>query len=246
MKRLILALILAAAPVMAQPAQSPNEVIQKLVPLKYVDSLTLRRLLTNFGVQIQSDDHTKVIALSGTRSSVMAAEDAIRQLDVPAAAEKDIELTVYFVVGSDQPNCGTRVADCLPGNPIPQDLQSTVTALKGTFPFKGYTLLDSLSLRSRSGVGAEASGQAGNNRFTIFTVRSASIDGDGNMIRLDHMHAGLRIPKPGGQGKMEYMDTGISTDIVDIKEGQKLVVGRSSLDGPEKALFLVLIAKIAN
>ncbi len=27
-------------------------------------------------------------------------------------------------------------------------------------------------------------------------------------------------------------------DVVDVKEGQKLVVWRSSLDGPEKALFL--------
>jgi hypothetical protein len=43
-----------------------------------------------------------------------------------------------------------------------------------------------------------------------------------------------------------YTDTGISTDVVDVKEGQKLVVGRSSLDGPEKALFLVLIAKVIN
>jgi hypothetical protein len=42
------------------------------------------------------------------------------------------------------------------------------------------------------------------------------------------------------------MDTGISTDIVDVKEGQKLVVGRSSLDGPEKAMFLILIAKVMN
>jgi hypothetical protein len=34
--------------------------------------------------------------------------------------------------------------------------------------------------------------------------------------------------------------------VVDIKEGQKLVVGRSSLEGPGKALFLVLIARIAQ
>ena len=64
------------------------------------------------------------------------------------------------------------------------------------------------------------------------------------MIRLDGLHAGLRIPHSDGTGKIAYTDTGISTDVVDVKEGQKLVVGRSSLDGPEKALFLVLIAKV--
>ncbi len=237
MKRLLLALVLIAAPVIAQPPQDPTEKIQKLVTLKYAEPAIVRRLLGNFGVDISWDDHSKVIALSGPRSRVTTAEDAIKQLDVPAAAQKDIELTIYFVVGSDQPN--------LAGNPIPQDLQSTVAALKSTFPFKGYVLLDVLSLRARSGVSADTTGQAGGNRFTQFRVRSASIDGDGSMIRLDGLRAGLRIPHSEG-GKTQYTDTGISTDIVDVKEGQKLVVGRSSLDGPEKALFLVLIAKVIN
>ena len=237
MKRLLLALVLVTAPVVAQTPQDPNERIQKLVTLKYADPSIVRRLLANFGVDIQSDDRMKVIAVSGPRNRVTTAEDAIKQLDVPAAAQKDIELTVYFVVGSDQPN--------LSGNPIPQDLQSTVAARKSTFPFKGYVLLDALSLRARSGVGADTTGQAAGNRYTTFRVRSASIDGDGTMIRLDGLHAGLRIPHSDG-GKVGYTDTGISTDVVDVKEGQKLVVGRSSLDGPEKALFLVLIAKIVN
>jgi hypothetical protein len=237
MKRLLLVLALIAAPVTAQPPQDANENIQKLVTLKYADPQVVRRLLANFGVQIQSEDRTKVIALSGLRNRVTTAEEAIKQLDVPSAAEKDIELTIYFVVGSDQPN--------LAGNPIPQDLQSTVAALKSTFPFKGYVLLDVLSLRARSGVGADTTGQAGGNRLTQFRIRSASIEGDGSMIRLDGLHAGLRIPHPDGS-KLQYIDTGISTDVVDVKEGQKLVVGRSSLDGPEKALFLVLIAKIIN
>lgn len=239
MKRLLLALVLAAAPVMAQtPGESPNDRIQKLVALKYADPQTVRRLLVNFGVDIQADDRMKVIALSGPRNKVTTAEDAIKQLDMPSAGQKDIELTVYFVVGSDQPN--------LPGNPIPTDLQSTVAALKSTFPFKGYVLLDALSLRARSGASADTTGQAGGNRYTQFRVRSASIDGDGTMIRLDGLHAGLRIPHSDGTGKIAYTDTGISTDVVDVKEGQKLVVGRSSLDGPEKALFLVLIAKVIN
>lgn len=222
---------------MAQAPQDPNENIKKLVTLKYVDPQSVRRLLANFGVEIQADDRMKVIALSGNRNRVTTAEDAIKQLDVPSAAQKDIELTVYFVVGSDQPN--------LAGNPIPQDLQSTVAALKSTFPFKGYVLLDVLSLRSRAGSGADTTGQLTGNRYTSFRVRSASLDGDGSVIRLDGLHAGLRIPHV-SEGKLQYVDTGISTDVVDVKEGQKLVVGRSSLDGPEKALFLVLIAKVIS
>ncbi|HEY2018958.1 MAG TPA: hypothetical protein VGH38_35880, partial [Bryobacteraceae bacterium] len=130
----------------------------------------------------------------------------------------------------------------------PSDLQSTVATLKNTFPFKNYVLLDALSLRSRSGVGAETSGQLSGSRLTLFRVRSASLEAEGSMIRLDGLHAGLRVPRatPGATTKVEYFDTGISTDVIDVKEGQKLVIGRSSLDGPEKPLFLILIAKIVN
>jgi hypothetical protein len=38
---------------------------------------------------------------------------------------------------------------------------------------------------------------------------------------------------------------GVSTQTVDVKEGQKLVIGRAST-GPGRALFLVLIAKVAQ
>jgi len=39
--------------------------------------------------------------------------------------------------------------------------------------------------------------------------------------------------------------SGVNTQVVDAKEGQKLVVGRAS-EGPGAALFLVLIARVAQ
>jgi hypothetical protein len=229
----LIACTLAALPLAAQT--NPDEQIQKLVTLKYVDPQSVQNLLNNFGVQIRTDQRLKVIALSGSRSHVITAEDAIKQLDVPSSAQKDIELTVYFVIGSDQN---------APGSPIPTDLQSTVATLKSTFPFKTYALLDALSLRSRAGVGASTSGVLAGNRITQFRVRSATLEGDS--IRLDQLNAGIRTPIQPKAGEMSYLDTGISTDVVDVKEGQKLVVGRSSVDGPDRALFLVLIAKVVD
>ncbi len=237
MKRMILALALIAMPALAQVGQDPTEKIQKLVTLRYADPQSVVNLLHNFGVDLQVDNRMKVIALSGPRNRVTTAEDAIKQLDVPSAGQKDIDLTVYFVVASDLSN--------VTGSPIPKELDSTVATLKGTFPFKNYVMLDVLSLRTRSGVNADASGQLSGGRITSFRVRSASLDGDGGMIRLDNLKAGLRVPI-GTAEKTQYIDTGIATDVVDVKEGQKLVVGRSSLNGPDTALFLVLIAKVAQ
>ena len=241
MKRWFFAVMLLALPCWAQFGDG----VQKLITLKYADPQAVVRLLQVFGLQMQVDNRMKVIALSGNKDRVSMAEEAIKQLDIPSATQKDIELTAYFVIASDSPTV-TNQPPNLSGNPIPQDLQSVVATLKNTFPFKTYLLLDVLALRTRSGMGAETSGQLAGNRLSVFKVGSASIDSDGSMIRLDRLHAGVRIPNRDKDGKLDYVDTGLTTDVVDVKEGQKLVVGRSSLDGPDKALFLILIAHVVN
>ena len=235
MKRWLLAVVLAAMPAMAQQANDP---IEKIVQLKHADTVTMRNLVRAFGVSVVDDHRLRVLIVSGPRSRVTTAEEAIKQLDVPSAAHKDIELTVYFVVGDDEaphPGLGT----------IPPDLQSTVSTLKGTFPFKAYHLLDTLTLRTRSGTRSSATGQLSGGRFTSFHVASASTEGDGTTIRLEGLHAGLRVPHTSA-GKTDFVDTGLTSEVISVKEGQKLVVGRSSLNGPSRALFLVLIAKIVN
>ena len=45
------------------------------------------------------------------------------------------------------------------------------------------------------------------------------------------------------QRSVEYINSGIDQDV-DVKEGQKVVVGRSSLEGPQQALFLILTARV--
>jgi hypothetical protein len=221
----------------AQQPPDPNERIQKLVTLKYIEPDILGTLLRDFGIDIRWDPRSRVVALAGRRANVMTAEDAIKQLDVSGSGQKNIEMTVYFVIAADQSN--------VTGTPIPGDLQSTVSTLKSTFPFKNYALLDTLSLRTRSGVGASTSGQFGG-RITYFRVGSATVESEGGSIRLNRLSAGLRNPVNGGQGKVEYVDTGVTTEVVDVKEGQKLVIGRSSLDGPSTAIFLVLLTKIVQ
>jgi hypothetical protein len=242
MKNLLAIVALAAAPLFvdcaaAQQPADPNERIQKLVTLKYIEPNVVTNLLRDFGVDIRWDPRSKVVALTGRRANVMTAEDAIKQLDVPNSAQKNLDMTVYFVIATDQSN--------VTGTPIPGDLQSTVSTLKSTFPFKNYALLDTLSLRTRSGVEASTSGQFGS-RMTYFRVGSATLESEGGSIRLNRLSAGLRNPVSGGQGKIEYVDTGVTTEVVDVKEGQKLVIGRSSLDGPSTAIFLVLVTKVVQ
>jgi hypothetical protein len=247
MKRMILCAVLLAAPVMAQtPAADAR--VNKLLTLKNAEPNSVAPMFNQWGVTIVPMSQLKTLSISGPADKVAAVEAAIKQLDV---APKTIELTVYFVVGGDQPN--------LMGGTVPQDLRDVITQLKGAFAFKDYKMLDALTLRTRAGSSADTSGilnAANPPRMSQFSIRNATVSEDGTTIRIDRMHAGLRIPYTRREGvgtdakgaanaqkSVEYINSGIDQDV-DVKEGQKVVVGRSSLEGPQQALFLILTAHV--
>lgn len=247
MKRVILGVLLLAAPLLAQP--KAEERTTKLITLRNTDPRAIQTLVSQFGVNVMANDQIKTMTISGTVNSVAAAEAIIKQLDV---APKTVELTVYFVVGSDQPN--------MMGGAVPPDLRDVIAQLKGAFSFKEYKMLDTLSLRTRVGSSAETSGilnAANPPKMSQFSIRNTSLSEDGTTIRIDRMHAGLRIPYTRREGltdakgavpmqkSVDYVNSGIDQDV-DVKEGQKVVVGRSSLEGPQQALFLVLTAHVVQ
>jgi hypothetical protein len=255
MKRLILAAMLLAAPLAAQPgaqqaAQTANpDKITKLVKLQFVEPRAINNIVSLYGVQITSNEPMKIMALYGKPPEIAAAEAAIKQLDVPP---KNVELTVFFVMGGDNPQS-------MVGAPaVPNDIRDVIAQLKNAFSYKEYRMLDTLALRTRTGSDAETSGILNSSsppKMSQFSIRNVTVGDDGT-IRIDHMHAGLRIPyrQQGAVSasitsvskdatKVEYVTTGIDQNV-DIKEGQKVVVGRSSLEGPDKALFLILTARV--
>jgi hypothetical protein len=247
MKRMILAAMLLAAPLAAQPAK--EERITKLVKLQYTEPHSITSILSTYGVTVNSNESMKVLTLNGFPAQVAAAETAIKQLDL---APKTVELTVFFVMGGDNPQQ-------MVGAPaVPADIRDVIAQLKSAFAYKEYRMLDTLTLRTRTGSDAETSGilNTGNPpKMSQFSIRNVTVGDDGT-IRIDHMHAGLRIPfrQQGAVSasitsvskdatKVEYVNSGIDQNV-DIKEGQKVVVGRSSLEGPDRALFLVLWARV--
>lgn len=239
MRRMILAALLLAAPLVAQ--QQKDEKITKMLHLQFTEPRAIVNLVSSYNVQIQFNDSMKVMMLNGLPANVAAAEAAVKLLDV---APKSVELTVYFVMGGDNPQQ-------MAGAPaVPADIRDVITQLKNAFTFKEYRMLDILTLRTRTGSDAETSGILNTGtppKMSQFSIRNVTVGEDG-VIRIDHMHAGLRIPYRTSTtatqpGKSEYVNSGIDQNV-DIKEGQKVVVGRSSLEGPERALFLILTAHV--
>lgn len=238
MKRAILLFVVAAMTGLAQektasPAESYTE---KLFVVKYADVYALRNLFKNFGAQVNADPTMRVLAVSGRRETVAAIEDAIKRLDVPSA-EKNIELTGYVLLASAQAS----------SQPEPPELGAVIRQMHSLFPYKSYRLLDVISLRTRDGGDAAVNGQlaplpAGPADFRpsySFNIGRAVVSAT-DAVRLVRL-SGLRLSVVVGPGRSNT----ISTDI-DLREGQKVVVGKASVNGAEEALVLVLSAKVVE
>jgi hypothetical protein len=254
MKRLLFALLLIALPLAAQqitkmedqkssaPTSSPR--IQKLFLLKYADPNHVANLLSVFNASVRPDAEMHALAVETVPGPTMGAiEEAIQRLDVPSAASKNIEMTAYLLIGNE--TAGTE-----PGA-MPKELDSVVTQLKNAFSFKNYRLLDILALRTRVGQRASTSSvgrpiQIGDKAAaptTQFRINSAGIGSDETTVRIDGLNLQSRIPVATGQGQFGYQDVGLQADV-DIKQGQKVVIGRVSV--AESALFVVLTAQVVN
>ena len=254
MKRLLFALLLIALPLAAQEAkkedqksntQPAGQRVQKLFLLKYADPGKVAELLRVFNATVSPNSDMHALAVETAIGPSMAAiEEAIQRLDVPSAASKNIEMTAYLLMGGE--GAGTE-----PGA-LPKELDSPMAQLKNAFPFKSYRLLDILALRTRVGQRASTSSvgrpmQVGTNvqsPITQFRINSAGIGSDETTIRVDGLNLGIRIPVRSGSGEQfSFQEVGLSADV-DIKQGQKVVIGRVSV--ADSALFVVLTAQVVN
>ena len=247
MKRFFLALLLMALPLAAQEEKKAEvpapQTVQKLFVLKYADPQDLSSLLRVFHANMVPNRDMRVLAVDAAPETMAAVEDAIKRLDVPSAAPTNVDLTVYLVVGHEGENPAGAV-------PVPKDLDGVVTQLKNAFAFKSYSLLDVLALRTRTGQQASSTSSGGAVQMpggstpavtTQLRLGNAGIASDGATIHINNLSASIKMPVSSGSG-FNYQDLGLQTDI-DIKEGQKVVVGRLGIS-KDQALFLVMTVKI--
>jgi phosphotransferase system IIB component len=182
-------------------------------------------------------DQLRAIAVTAEKDAMAVIEDAIKQLDVPSAAPKNIELTVNLIVGTD--------SESSIGNPVPKEMESVVAQLKGAFPFKNYRQVDLIEMRTRTGekVGTVSNGGTVNVTpgsgavQTNAHIQAVGLAQDGSTVRLDNV--ALTIHWPG-------VETGLALQAsVDVKEGQKAVLGRIGV-AHDQALFVVLTAHVVQ
>jgi hypothetical protein len=222
--------------------EEQKQEVKRIFEIKYADPYKLMEILRVFTGAIVPSSDLRVIAVNGTREAVAAVEDAIRRLDVPPPPAKNIELIAFLVLAAEQAS----------GKSVPPELESVITQLKSVFKYQGFQLLDTLVVRCRNRGPGSVNGVAAGSTQAMktlydFNFQSATITSDntGKTIRIDRLKLGARLPIMPTNSQLTYIDTGILTDI-DVREGQKVVVGKATVDGSNNALFLVVTAKVLD
>jgi hypothetical protein len=246
--KLRIAFIILAAVTSAsaqQPAQTlldstreaiaSGKAITKAVALQHPDSVD-GRVLDDIGLIVKRSGATWVI--TGTPERVATAEAILKQLDAapivrtPSAPRKSIQLTAYLIIASRNE---------IPGSPLPKDLESPVNQVASAFPYKSFNLLDSIDLRLLSGSfgsdvkGILPQGQAypHGGSYTLSVQRTDLVEETpANLIRISKLSLNLN-------------DVKVETDV-DMRENQKVVVGKANIDGSANALIVILTAKVVE
>ncbi len=245
MRRIGTAVLLALF--LALSVASGQNVTTRVFPLKYADVNQASQVLAAFGVPITADRNLKVLAVRGTPDLLDAIGEAIKRLDVPPSIPHNIEMTVYMMMAAMKDTSGIDV---------PKELDPVIKQMRLLFPYKEYRLVETALIRVRDGNGGSVSGMmpklSDSPASTTYSLRvgSAGVGSEtkDRAIRINNLRLDLKVPvrrRAGDNNDYFMSDAAISTDV-DIREGQKVVVGKAGLDGSEGALILVLTAKVLD
>lgn len=210
------------------------------------------------GVDCQGDARLRAVVLKGGASDVERVESKIRELDGMAnsPSAKDVELTTFVVAGSMEP---IKDSQEISG----ESLAPVVRQLRSIFPYKSYQILSTMLLRITQGAGPYRS--AGSLKWrpqNPDTDRSAlgyslsfgplSVSTDG-WISIAEVRFDTSVPLKSivvlknGATNTESANQSVQISTrVDLREGQKVVVGSTTIADLDVGLFLVVSARVTQ
>jgi hypothetical protein len=230
------------------------QVSQKVLKVEHVDVRRLRQIFQIFAVEIHADEELKVISVRGAPESVAALEASLERLDVPPPPAKNIDLRVYLL---------NAKAESAGASKVPSEIDDVVDQIRTIFPYGSFRLWETIQLRTRdahSGVAEgpkwvqgyvsdDAASVSGLHYEFGFISAKATPDDEGrHLVRLDGLQLEITGPprvvntEKGPQTRRPQI-AAIRTDI-DVRESQKVVVGKANIGSEEGALFLVVTASV--
>ncbi|MBI5084966.1 MAG: hypothetical protein HZB13_10275 [Acidobacteria bacterium] len=255
MRRLMMTVLALA---LAAGAQESPKWQQRVFDVKFADPQALAGLVRsscqNRETRVVENANLKAISVGTFNEADMrTAEELIKRYDVPSgpapAGNRNVELTAYLLLAAPKGESGEAV---------PADLDVVVRQIRNAFGYKDYRMLDSTVIRTREGTQVDTSGNVGAllpgafpSRYQM-NYRNAAVSATehGNLIRLDGFKFGMNVPVQVGLAKddrpqFQFSDIGFYTNL-DIREGQKVVVGKTKSGDTGGAFILVLTAKAVD
>jgi hypothetical protein len=234
----------AAAPGQAQNTETKN-LRKEIVKLKYVRAQDIQNVLFAYvgrdGRLTFNTNMPSVLSVSDTPENVEKILAAIREIDIKPA---DVLLTVQLVLGSEA-DAATDAE--LQNDPIVKDLRKLLR-------YKGYTFLDATLVRviNRERASVVLGPKA---EFEFALLPDVAGDAKAPIIKTEVklvqtvVKKSQAFTKPDGTEVMGATSTSHVTLIestLNIKSGERTVVGVSKLDGGDKGLILIISAKIVE
>ena len=251
MKKSLIVLVVAAfalsvaGPLFAQeasqekPGSKPQPLRKEVVQLKYLRADKVQNFIYTFlspGVgRVTQGPTDRTLVISDNAENVEQALQAVRKIDVKPA---DLQFTVQLVLGSEAAEPGK---ESFAGDPIIRELQNLLK-------YKAYTLLDASLLRAMDGADSEV--RIGDKADFEFWIRPKVVrDERASTIQMEVRLRQIRIaslPPNAVSSKPEYITTDLIGTTLNIKSGDKTVVGVSKLDGGDKGLILIISGKVVD
>lgn len=258
------ALMAQAPPATPAPQAPPTEpdpatlraMRSKVFVIQHRDPFRLQQSLDPLGsgtkgarMNWSKDEGFNTITVRDFPENLAAIEEAIKRLDVPSATQSipNVELHLQVLFASKSP---------MAEGGIPESLQSVIRVLKGTLPYRGYTIGAEFLHRSRiqsdqanasDGYGeVDASALADDRGKDVppLTVQwraqhgvSLEVQKEGPAVfRMRSFWLKLEEKTSSGYRTIAQIDTDLS-----LKEGEKVVVGTTVVKN--RGLIVVISAK---
>jgi hypothetical protein len=240
----VLAFIFAvAAPVFAEDAPQDKPAAKpalrtEIIRLKYFSStqmMSLARTYLSRDGQWTPGPDAKIMLVSDYPENVERLLQAIRQVDVKPA---DLQFTVQLVLGTaGETDQGTK--------PMPAN-DPIIRELSGLLKYTAYSLLDTSVMRAMDNSDTEV--RMGEKAEFEFWIKPKVVrDEKASLIQMEVRLRQIRIagtPPNATSSKVEYITTDLIGTTLNLKSGDKTVVGVSKLDGGGKGLILIISGKI--
>lgn len=229
-----------AAPAAQEQKAEAKGLRQEIVKLRYVRAQDIQNLLFPYRspqgrIELNPNVPT-VLVISDVPENLEKTLAAIRELDVKPA---DVLFTVQLVLGSE---IEEKDAPLMAGSdPIIKELRSLLK-------YNYYSLLDTSMVRALDQQGLEVRlGERAD--FELWMRPKVVKDKNASLIQTEVRLRQVRIagmPPGATSAKPEYITTDLIGTTLNIKSGDKTVVGVSKLDGTGKGLILIISGKIVD